>query len=505
MKIHEILLNSSREYGNNISIDHDGKCVTYSELIIKVDAVKKTLKKKGVRENDNVAVLVDNSIEFVQAFFAVNMCGAVIVPIYVNTGIEKLINIFNAYDIKYIITLSKYKNTLNNSIFKFCPKLAGIFYFSDDNELIFFANRQYNVHIDDTPLERELSDVALILLSSGTTNLPKGIMLTDKNIISNIMAISEYLRLYPQDKILLIKNINHASSITGELLVGIYNGCTIYFTSKIPSSTFILEFIDKKGISIFFAIPSILKGIVDNKNVFNYHLSSLRIINFYGAVMPDVIIEELAERFPEINLIYSYGLTEASPRVSYIFKDDLLRKKKSSGRPIGNVEIFIKDINEVDVQNGDIGEIVVKGPNVMKGYYKNKNLTEKVLKNGLLFTGDHGYLDDDGYVYVTGRKDNLIIISGKNVYPEEIENLINNMNGVREVLVDKVPDELTGYKLVAYIVIDKDVLLSEIEVFNFCKNKLEDYKIPNKIIFVNELKKTVSGKIIRNQGGKYEG
>jgi long-chain acyl-CoA synthetase len=230
----------------------------------------------------------------------------------------------------------------------------------------------------------------------------------------------------------------------------------------------------------------------------NFDMKSLRIINFYGASMAIHKIRKLAEKFPEVDLIYSYGLTEAAPRVTYIKREELLSKEGSSGVPIKGVEVKIM-VDQREAKAFEQGEICVKGPNVMMGYYKNEEKTKAVLADGYLLTGDLGWLDAEGYLYVKGRKDNMIIKSGKNIYPEEIEAVLMGYPGMKEVLVRGEADELVGEEIVAYVVSDGEEALNLFQVLKHCKKALEDYKVPGKIYQVKELKKTLSNKIMRKQ------
>ena len=208
-------------------------------------------------------------------------------------------------------------------------------------------------------------------------------------------------------------------------------------------------------------------------------------------------IIKLCTTYPEIEFIYSYGQTEASPRVTYIKKDDILKYPGSSGRTIKGVNLTIQDENGKVLGNNKEGEIGVTGPNVMRGYYNDSKLTEKVLRNGELHTGDLGYVNEEGYLYVTGRKDNMIIISGKNIHPEEVEEIIQSYPNVLEVLVkEKQFGNIKG--LVCYIVKDQDANIEPREIMKFVKDNAEDYKVPREVIFVKRLEKTLSGKIKRN-------
>ena len=498
--IYKLLESSSQLYSENIAVSCKNVNITYSKLYENVRKLALQLTAKGVQRGDNVVIAMDNSIEFIEAFFAINLCGATIIPLYAKMGSKKLINIIRFYEISYIITLSKYSDIFRELPQNDCGSLSGVFYMDDIDPAL---NCQYSElegqhRRTEKRVENEL-DVAIILFSSGTTQMPKGIMLSNSNILSNVASISHYLELSASDRILLIKNINHASSITGEMLVSISNGCTLFLTPNMPTASSMLELIHTNAITVFFAVPTMLSAILEHKYLDRYNLKTLRILNFYGASISNSKIRELADKFEGTNLIYSYGLTEAAPRVTYIAREDLLKKEGSSGVPIKDVSIYILDKEGKVLEPGCIGQIAVKGPNIMCGYYKNEELTRKALHNGILHTGDMGYLDKDGYLFVTGRKDNLIIKAGKNIYPEEIESIITGYEGIKDVLVRGKADELAGEDIVAYIVANEGSVLNIRQIYMHCKENLEDYKIPGKIFLVDYLEKTLSGKCVRKQ------
>ncbi len=497
--IWNILKNSADKYKDHIAIEYGDQKISYDELYQRAIQLSEELKQLGMKKGDNVLLAMDNCIEFAQAFFAINLAGGTIIPVYMNIGENKLINIINFYEIKFILTIKKYQKILGKVVQNEINSLSHILYITNLKESLDKEIQLTSEKLLTTSSPYENSEVpAIILFSSGTTSMPKGIMLSDNNIQTNVEAISDYLHLKDEDKILLIKNINHASSITGELLVSINNGSTLFMVTGILTASHIMETIEKNKITVLFGVPTILSAMMTHSDFDQYDLTSLKIINFYGASMASSKIKELATKFPKANIIYSYGLTEAAPRVTYIMRDALLKKEGSSGIPIKDVEVRIV-LEDKEVTPYTVGEICVKGPNVMVGYYKNSQMTKDKLRDNWLHTGDLGYKDEDGYLYVTGRKDNLIIKTGKNIYPEEIEAVIMGVKGVKEVLVRGEEDDLLGEDIVAYIVMANDTTVKLLDILKHCQNELEDYKIPGKVYKVDSLEKTISGKIIRKQ------
>ena len=474
--MYDYLRKAAKQFPEKIAIKYKDVELSYCEL----DNAAKEIADKcfaNIRRC-NIGIVINNPMLFTVSLLAVSYLGCVAVPIYAYTGKEKIKDLVKKFSLEYVIFETGY------DVFDVEKKEDGITYLSD---LIIHKETSIDKNYSD-------KDCEIILLTSGTTGTPKGIMLSRDNIKSNVEAIGEYLSLTLNDKIFMVKNMNHSSSIIGELLVGLDNMCTIVFNSKILTASSMVNSIHDNNITVFFAVPTILREIILKHKQLNLEkIGHLRIINFYGAPMSSQDIINLVELLPKCNLIYSYGLTEASPRVTYIMGSDLLKKAGSSGKPIKNVKI---EISNKGIDNN--GEIVVSGPNVMLGYYNNAEKTRRTLVDGKLYTGDYGYIDEDGYLYVQGRKDNMIISAGKNIYPEEIEQVLQTAEGVKEVLVRNITDDKGVEKFIAYIVTD-DIELDMKSLFEVCKNGLENYKIPSKFVYVKELEKTPSGKIVRKQ------
>lgn len=478
----EIMEKQSVNAANCLAVKCDSIAYTYRELNQKIQQLANALKEKGVSKGDKVLLMIEDPVKFVLSFFATSYLEAVIIPLYFYTGINKVDAIIEKYDINFLISDS-IQDVQNQS------KVSN------------YSLEEHVFHIYDFDgvQDPQMEQIKLILFTSGTTNIPKAIMLSENNILSNVQAISTYLKMNSSDKILLIKNLSHSSSIVGELLVGLYNGCSVIMTRKIQVGSVILRIMEEDKITIFFAVPTILKDIMSRKNIESYDIASLRTINFYGASMHYQDILNLIDRFPKVNIIYSYGQTEASPRVTYIERDELIKRPASCGRPIEKVSVSIVDDDGNEVETMQKGEIIVSGPNVMQGYYKNPEKTSKVIVNGLLHTGDIGYLDGDGFLYITGRRDNMVISAGKNIYLEEIENTILLYDGVKEVLVQAKDDGKGIAELFAFIVVEEENDFDKKLLVNHCKQRLENYKLPKIITIVEKLEKTPSGKIKRNQ------
>lgn len=463
---------------SNVALSLGNKELTYSELLQKTATLCDVYTEKGIHIHSKCILLISNPYMFSLCLMTLLKIEAVPMPLYAKTTSNKLNHIINSFDINFIIS----DHPIDANEMETVPMIE-----VDSFYLYALSDR----------IDNELKDVAMVLFTSGTTSLPKAIMLTKANIFSNILGISKYLNLKNTDRILLIKDLSHSSSIIGELLVGLYNGCTIVLSEYLPSAKIISKMISKHSISVFFAVPTILYAIIDSDYSNSEEaFSSLRIINFYGSSIHHESIAKLHSLFPQAELFYSYGQTEASPRITYISTSDILQHPGSSGKTIDQVTIDIENENHLKCKPCEIGEIVVSGPNVMKGYYLNKEKTAKTVINGKLHTGDLGYVDSDGFLYVTGRKDNMIIRAGKNIYPEEIEDVLCTHPEICSALV-----RLENETIVAYLV-TKTKHLDKRALTDYCQKTLELYKIPQLFFMIPELPKTASGKIVRQSPEK---
>lgn len=478
MNLYNILIKGVNINLDNIAIVCDEETYTYAQLNKEVLRLAESYKKAGVTKGCKVLVALEDPIKYIITLFAVSYLNAIFMPVYSRTGIEKILNIIDKFKVNYFI----------NDV-------------HDDELPYFISTQEYNeisIYQCSEEIDVDINNTALILFTSGTTSIPKAIMLSYNNIISNVDSISLYLKIRNNDKLLLVKSLVHSSSIIGELFVGISNGCTIVLTRKLPLAFNILKNIQEKKISIFFAIPTLLNSIIQYKNIKKYKLDSLRVINFYGAPMHTRKIEKLINIFTDCNVIYSYGLTEASPRVTYIEKEDLLNHPGSSGKPIQNVVIKIVDGNMEEVAPYTKGEIVVMGPNVMQGYYMDEDKTQKTIMGEWLRTGDVGHIDDEGFLYVSGRLDNMIISSGRNIYLEEIEGVLNNYDDIFEAVVAGKKDDYENYELIGYVVLKDKRVLDYNKLYDFLNRQLEKYKVPKRIEVVDHIEKTQNGKIRRS-------
>ena len=336
------------------------------------------------------------------------------------------------------------------------------------------------------PKKREiedLSDVAYIMCTSGTTGKPKAAMLTYENILCNVIDISRYFKITSEDKVLITRPLCHAAALTGELFVSLINGADITLMASNYNPFEITNLILNQDITVFCCTPTVVYQLAE---VFSRkkRRNSLRKIAISGECVTKLIARKVINAFNEIEVFNVYGLTEASPRVSYLPPEKFGTNPDSVGIALNSVKLKI-------VNN----ELYVSGKSVMKGYYDDPELTQKVLKNGWLKTGDIAKFDSNGMLYVNGRIDNMIIRAGINIYPQEIENALMQDKHIVNVMAYGIKYNTSGEKI-GIKVVGKGI--SKRDTFAICKKLLPSYQIPDIIELVSTLPQTESGKLIRN-------
>jgi len=339
------------------------------------------------------------------------------------------------------------------------------------------------VKISESGTEKEdLSDVALIMCTSGTTGKPKGVMLTEDNLFANLSDIEKYFRIDESDHILIARPLYHCAVLTGELLISLIKGLRISFFEEgfIPYK--LLSSARKKGVTVLCGTPTLLYHL-SSINVKSQTPLSLRIIAVSGECMTEKAANIIKKAFTETFIYHVYGLTEASPRALYLPPDEFDQNPLSVGVPLDSLEAKIAD-----------NELLLKGKSIMKGYYNNPMETSNVLRDGWLHTGDLAEINDNGRFFIKGRRDSMIIRSGMNIYPSEIENAIKQDERISDALVYGIKKDVVGEKIYIKVV----TFLNKAEVFDLCKKFLSTYQFPDEIEIVSEIPRNASGKVIRN-------
>ena len=332
---------------------------------------------------------------------------------------------------------------------------------------------------------------AVILFTSGSTGEPKGVMLSEKNLMTNVQDILAYLPITSEDTFLISRPIYHASVLTGELLASLYSGAHIIFHPNAFQPSSLLDMIKRKQITALGSTPTLLSALA--RFMRNGYMHQVRTISVSGECMTEGMAKQIRTGFPKAQIFCGYGLTEASPRVAFLPADRFNDIPTAAGYQVPSIKFRVVDENDENIPDGDIGELLVKGDGIMIGYFENPTQTERVLKGGWLHTGDLAYFDHEAILHIVGRKDNMIIRAGMNIYPLEIENMISKDPRTEAVLVygySKNGTQEIGMQIIGCFA-NRD------EVINLCRTDLPAYQIPSKIELVDHFTTTNSGKRVK--------
>ncbi|GAW93343.1 long-chain-fatty-acid--CoA ligase [Calderihabitans maritimus] len=484
-------------YGQRISYGEFGKLTT---------RLANALKNLGVRQGDRVAVMGPNCPQWVIAFFGTLKAGGIVVqtnPMSVERELENLLNnagvetIF-VYEplylrIKAVAGTTPLKRVI---VFNFRPVSSppeeGVLVF---DELL----RQGSETVPGIPVDPK-EDLAVLQYTGGTTGIPKGVMLTHFNLVANVQQTAEFLKPAVEDPglecMLTALPLFHVYGMTVAMNVAFALSCPQVLLPKFEVEE-VLETIKSYRITLFPGAPTMYVAIINYPEVRKYNLSSIKACISGSAPLP-VQVQRQFEELTGGMLVEGYGLSEASP-VTHCNPIIGKRKYGSIGLPFPDTEVKIMDVETgtKELSPGQEGELVIKGPQVMKGYWNNPEETAVVLREGWLYTGDIAKMDEEGYFYIVDRKKDLIIASGFNIYPREVEEVLYEHTAVQEAAVIGVPDVYRGETVKAFIVLKEGASATEDEIIQFCRSRLAAYKVPRLVEFRTSLPKTAAGKILR--------
>lgn len=479
------------------------KETSYMELEGAVIKFASQLVDLGYKKGDHIALIVGNSPYYIIGLYGAMRIGATVIPINPLYTPHEMTYILRNGDVKGIITM----DVLMEKMAAIDDQLPNVTHYiscetgSEINENNLTPKmKSFSKLIEQGSLEYRgpslhEEDVALILYTSGTTGKPKGAMLTHKNLYSNAKDTADYLEISGDDRVIAALPMFHVFCLTVSLNAPLMNGGTVLIMPKFsPKEVFHIA--REHRATIFAGVPTMYNYLLQSGMGTKEDFKDIRFCISGGSAMPVALLKSFEEYF-DVIVSEGFGLSEASP-VTCFNPLDRPRKPGSIGKSIVNVTNKVVDEFGEEVPVGEVGELIVQGPNVMKGYYNMPEETAMTLKDGWLYTGDMARMDDEGYFYIVDRKNDMIIVGGYNVYPREIEEVLYEHPGVAEVAVIGVPHVGTGEAVISFVV-TKDPGLTEGDLMEFCKGHLAKYKIPSQIEFLEELPKNTTGKILRRQ------
>lgn len=474
--------------------------LTYKEWSLEIDKLANALLQEGVRKGDIVSTYLFNTEELATAFFACAKIGAIFNPINFRLMSEEVAYILSDANPK-IVLFEKMLESGIDPIAKRFPQTA--FWYIDEDAPSYAAS--YKAKVASAPRSKvkasiDENDVYAIMYTSGTTGRPKGVLHRHREIVEQSLIVISATKLDSNDNGLVTAPMFHCAELHCAFLprvhVGAKNTILHHFEPKQ-----VLQLITEEKITKFFAAPTMWNMLLQ-ENFDEYQLDSLTLGLYGAAPMAPTLVYACKDKLG-ISLVQAYGMTEMGPAITFLFDDDQIRKAGSAGQACLNHEIRIVRPNEDGpsdpddtVPAGETGEIIVQGPCMMSGYYHNEEASANSLYMGWYHSGDIGYLDDEGYLFVKDRVDDMIISGGENIYPREVEDVLYTHSGVLDVAVIGQPDDRWGETVTAFIV-RKDPDLTEEMLDEVCKNseELANYKRPRQYIFCDALPRNASGKI----------
>lgn len=501
------LRETAKKYFDKPAYIFQGNVSTYAELDGAVTRFASGLEKLGIKKGDHIALVLGNTSHFVIGFYGALRVGATVIPINPIYTPDEIGYIVNNGDVKAVITLDLLVplfEKMNEHLPKIehlivCETPQGTNSELDVSKLSIYPKMKSFTNVvragEVTFVGPALddNDVAVILYTSGTTGKPKGAMLTQMNLYSNARDVAEYLKISNSDRVITTLPMFHVFCLTVALNAPLMNGGTMLIVPKFSPKE-IFEIAKEYQATVFAGVPTMYNFLLQYPEGNPEDLRSLRLCISGGSAMPVALLKSFEQKF---NVLVSegYGLSEASP-VTCFNPLDRPRKPGSIGANIVNVENKVVNEDGDEVPIGQVGELVVRGPNVMKGYYNMPEETAATLRNGWLYTGDLARMDEEGYFYIVDRKKDMIIVGGYNVYPREVEEVLYNHPDIVEAAVVGVPDPEQGEAVLCYVVRKNDRLTEE-NLLAYCREHLAKYKLPSKIEFIEELPKNTTGKILR--------
>lgn len=491
------LVKNSDRFPEKTALVFKDKRITYPQLNEHVNRLANGLLDIGVCKGDRVGALLYNSNQLIESMFACAKIGAIFVPINYRLSTDEVAYIVRDSGAHHFIYDENVRQVVDQLRVS-APSLNKFIHVGSnahDDDLLYDhllaeagdEEPRYDIHLDD---------IHMIMYTSGTTGKPKGAMITHGNTQWNAINTTNARPVDKDDITLTVAPMFHIGGMNIYTTPYLYQGATIILDDQFrPQKT--LELIEKEKVTTLFLVPAMWLAITQNPNIERYDMSSLHSNVVGGAPCPITVIEYFQQK--DIPFYQGFGLTETGPGVSNLGPENSLRKNGSVGKPLMHTDVKIVDPYDTEVPVGEVGELLVSGPNIFVGYWNQPQKTKEVIKNGWFYTGDLASQDEEGFLYIIDRKKDMIISGGENIYPVEVEQVLYRHPNIKEVAVVGIPDEMWGESGKAVIALNDPTQPLTIEsIKEFCDGKLASFKIPKLIEIVEMLPRNATGKILKN-------
>jgi len=473
----------------------DARQFTRAEFNAAVNRTAAMLAAHGIGRGDVVSLLMPNGAEYIIGYFACWKLGALAGPVNSLLKEDETAFVMNNSEARAALVHSEFHERIEN-IRPELSHLQSVIAFDHEAE----ATREFQ-DTEPPPADIGREDDAIIIYTSGTTGKPKGCLLTHGNVIANARQISEWLGFTASDRLLTIMPLFHMNAVSVTTMSALYAGGSTVISPKFSSKRF-WNVISDYQVTSFGSVATMLSMLLNtypNGVPEGLKTDQLRFAMCGSAPVPAEVMKKFEVTF-SCPVVEGYGLSESTCRSTFNPPDER-RRPGSCGLPIGN-EMKVFDDNDQEVPDGDLGEIVMRGENILKGYFKNPEATELAFRNGWFHTNDIGHRDKDGFFYIVDRKSDMIIRGGENIYPREIDEVLYQHPAVAAAATIGVPDELYGEEVAAFIVLKDGMKVSEEDLLGYCGEHLADYKCPKTIRIVSDIPKGPTGKLLKRELAK---
>ncbi|MFC2093379.1 long-chain-fatty-acid--CoA ligase [Bacteroidota bacterium] len=513
MLLSQILIDATERFPQKLAFVCGDKRYDYTTFKIRACKLANALNSFGIKIGDRVAIIHKNCHCFLESYFAAAIAGVVIVPINYRLSKKEFTYILNNSDAKVLITHSEFRNKIL-PVLEHTLQLTKVIWTGEFNDTEQSGNHvsYENLIKNNLPLESHTlnipeDSIAQLYYTSGTTGQPKGVILTHKNNYAHTIGTIKELDLNENDNWLHVSPMFHLADAWAVWAITKAGGTHIIVPEFNPEN--VLRIMETEKVTISNFIPTLLNMLINCQEVDKFNYKYLRLIMSGGAPIAHEVVRKVIGVF-KCEYIQTYGMTETSPFLTMSILKPHLRKLPfeeqfkylvTTGRPFSNVQLRVINENEEDIQkdNKEVGEIIVKGETITPEYWKLPEETSKRIKDGWLYTGDLARINEEGYLTIVDRKDDMIITGGENVYSIEIENVLYSHPDILESAVVGLPDKIWGEKIIATVVLKREKNTNDKNIIDFCREHLADFKVPKRIVFVDELPKTGSNKIFKQR------
>jgi acyl-CoA synthetase (AMP-forming)/AMP-acid ligase II len=489
----------------------EGKRVTYAQVWERVNKLANALRKIGAEKGDRIGILQVNCNQYVEAYYASAMMGAIFVPLNFRAKSDELSYMIANAEAKILFVGSRYSEMVDAMLPELPTVKHCISIDRKEEKRLYYEDVVGSASSDESFIEIGDDDITMLMYTAGTTGRPKGVPLRHNAFVSYVLENVEPASPDIEEKNLLTVPLYHVAGIQA-MLAAIYGGRTLVMMRQFEVKEW-LEAIQKEKATRAMLVPTMLKRVIDDPEFNRYNLSSLKVVTYGAAPMPFEVINRAIKTMPWVKFINAFGQTETASTITSLGPEDhniegteeekqkkLKRLSSSIGRPLPDVEVKIVDGEGKPLPSLEVGEIWARGPRIMTGYWRDEQKTSQVMtQDGWLRTGDMGWMDEEGYIYLAGRGDDMIIRGGENISPEEVENVLHSHPKVEEAAVIGVPDPEWGQEPRAVVVLKKGKDATSEEIIEYCRSKLSGFKRPRSVVFLDSLPRNPMGKVLRKK------